>query len=170
MDVLEQKAKSAYIRASQKTSIGDMETQLAFLVKELKQSYCSVYQILRTAGSVAEASNAVFLQFERPADQSTAVQKKRASYGQNYYEKFVGGTKSMSRKRSEIVAQAQSWIGCKEADGSHKRLSTFTTTTSRWREDIRLSTLMHGVPLLQVRVPLPRDIQTLSLQSAAVIS
>lgn len=34
---------------------------------------------------------------------------------------------------------------------------------SRWREDIRLSTLMHGVPLLQVRVPLPRDIQTLSL-------
>ena len=105
-----------------KTSIGDMETQLAFLVKELKQSYCSVYKILRTAGSVAEASNAVLLQFERPADQSTAVQKKRASYGQNYYEKFVGGTKSMSRKRSEIVAQAQSWIGCKEADGSHKKI------------------------------------------------
>ena len=106
-------------------------------------------------------------------DLLTRVQRfrrKRASYGQNYYEKFVGGTKSMSRKRSEIVAQAQSWIGCKEADGSHKRLSTFTTTTSRWREDIRLSTLMHGVPLLQVRVPLPRDIQTLSLQSAAVIS
>lgn len=111
-----------FVRAK-KTSIGDMETQLAFLVKELKQSYCSVYQILRTAGSVAEASNAVLLQFERPADQSTAVQKKRASYGQNYYEKFVGGTKSMSRKRSEIVAQAQSWIGCKEADGSHKRFN-----------------------------------------------
>lgn len=110
-----------FVRAK-KTSIGDMETQLAFLVKELKQSYCSVYQILRTAGSVAEASNAVLLQFERPADQSTAVQKKRASYGQNYYEKFVGGTKSMSRKRSEIVAQAQSWIGCKEADGSHKKI------------------------------------------------
>lgn len=110
-----------FVRAK-KTSIGDMETQLAFLVEELKQSYCSVYQILRTAGSVAEASNAVLLQFERPADQSTAVQKKRASYGQNYYEKFVGGTKSMSRKRSEIVAQAQSWIGCKEADGSHKKI------------------------------------------------
>lgn len=28
----------------------------------------------------------------------------------------------MSRKRSEIVAQAQSWIGCKEADGSHKKI------------------------------------------------
>lgn len=28
----------------------------------------------------------------------------------------------MSRKRSEIVAQAQSWIGCKEANGSHKKI------------------------------------------------
>lgn len=110
-----------FVRAKNK-SIGDLETQLAFLVDEMKQSYCSLYQYLRTAGSVEEASNAVLLQFEKPADQSVTVQKKRASYGQKYYENFIGGTKIMSRKRSEIVAQAQSWIGCKESDGSHKKI------------------------------------------------
>lgn len=58
-----------FVRARNK-SIGDLETQLAFLIEEMKQSYSSVYQKLRTAGDVLGASNAVLLQFERPADQS----------------------------------------------------------------------------------------------------
>jgi len=33
----------------------------------------------------------VLLWYERPADQSDAVQKKRAGYGQGYYEKYSGG-------------------------------------------------------------------------------
>lgn len=51
---------------------------------------------LRTAGDVLGASNAVLLQFERPADQSVAVQKKRAAYGQKYYEMMCKGGKGMS--------------------------------------------------------------------------
>ena len=46
--------------------------------------------VLRTAKTVLEASNVVLLQYEKPADQSTAVQKKRAEYGQVYYDKFAG--------------------------------------------------------------------------------
>jgi hypothetical protein len=56
-----------------KKSIGDLQTQLAFLVKELSESYKSVWTVLKTAKTVAEASNAVLLQFERPADQSSTV-------------------------------------------------------------------------------------------------
>lgn len=59
---------------AQKTSIGDLNMQLNFLMKELSQSYPSVLNTLRTASSVLEASNAVLLKFERPADQSAAVQ------------------------------------------------------------------------------------------------
>lgn len=77
-------------------SIGDLEMQLDFLVEEMKQSYNSVYQKLRTAVNVLEASNVVLLQFEKPADQSTAVQQKRAAYGQKYYEKMCKGGSAMS--------------------------------------------------------------------------
>ena len=55
--------------------------QLEFLVKELKESYATVYNALKTASSVLEASNPVLLKFERPANQSVSVQNLRASYG-----------------------------------------------------------------------------------------
>lgn len=74
---------------AQKTSIGDLNMQLNFLMKELSQSYPSVLNTLRTASSVLEASNAVLLKFERPADQSAAVQQKRANFGQVYYDKYA---------------------------------------------------------------------------------
>ena len=70
-------------------SIGDLETQLKFLMYELNKNYTvSVLQVLKEAKSVLEASNAVLLKFERPADQSTAVQNKRAEYGQKYYNEY----------------------------------------------------------------------------------
>lgn len=73
---------------SQKKSIGDLEMQLNFLWKELSEGYKSVLSVLKSATSVLQASNAVLIQFEKPADQSKAVQDKRAQYGQEYYEKF----------------------------------------------------------------------------------
>ena len=70
-------------------SIGDLTTQLEFLMEELEKNYTSsVLAVLKNATSVLEASNAVLLKFERPADQSTAVQNKRASFGQEYYNKY----------------------------------------------------------------------------------
>lgn len=73
----------------QKKSIGDLTMQLNFLVQELKTSFPSVWQTLRTATTVAQASNVVLLQFERPADQSAAVQRKRADFGKTYYDKYA---------------------------------------------------------------------------------
>lgn len=73
-------------------SIGDLEMQLDFLWKELSESYKSVLTTLKTATSVLEASNAVLLKYERPADQSETVQKRRASYGQSYYDKYANKT------------------------------------------------------------------------------
>lgn len=73
-------------------SIGDLEMQLDFLWKELSESYKSVLTTLKTATSVLEASNAVLLKYERPADQSESVQTKRASYGQAYYDKYAPKT------------------------------------------------------------------------------
>lgn len=69
-------------------SIGDLDTQMEFLAYQLEKSYKSVWAILKKAKNVREASDAVLLQFERPADQSTAVQEKRAAYGQTYFDNY----------------------------------------------------------------------------------
>lgn len=81
-------------------SIGDLEMQLCFLVKELKELYTnSVYNVLRKATSVLEASNAVLLNFERPANMSASVQAIRAKYGQTYYDRYASGASS---NKSEV--------------------------------------------------------------------
>lgn len=88
-------------------SIGDLDTQLSFLMKELSEGYSGVLNTLRNATSVLEASNAVLLQFERPADQSQSAQFKRAGYGQTYYDKFAGTTTegvSNGMSNSSLVA------------------------------------------------------------------
>lgn len=72
-------------------SIGDLGMQLDFLWSELK-GYSKVMAQLENAKSVLEASNAMLLGFEKPADQSTAVQSRRAGYGQTYYNKYAGKT------------------------------------------------------------------------------
>ena len=74
---------------SKNKSIGDLTTQMEFLAKELKSDFKSVYATLQTATSVLEASNAVLLKFERPADQSEAAQTRRAAQGQKYYDAYA---------------------------------------------------------------------------------
>ena len=71
-------------------SIGDLEMQLAFLVKELA-GYTGVLSVLKTATTVQAASDKVLVDFERPADQSQSAKTRRASYGQKYYDKYAGG-------------------------------------------------------------------------------
>lgn len=70
-------------------SIGDLETQLYFLWQEI-QSYKGVYNTLKNATSVREASDAVLHGYEGPADQSEAAEQRRAGFGQTYYDRFAG--------------------------------------------------------------------------------
>lgn len=114
-------------------SIGDLETQLEFLYKELKESYSSVLTVLQTATSIRQASNIILFEYENPADQSISAQNKRASYGEKYYNKYSskinkkthstgGGDMSEKELRKKVVEIAESFYGCKESDGSHKKI------------------------------------------------
>jgi hypothetical protein len=73
------------------TSIGDLAFQLDFLWTEL-QRYTDLMAILKSAKTVREASDAVLLIYERPADQSVAVQEKRAGFGQGFFDRFAADT------------------------------------------------------------------------------
>ncbi|MDE5791925.1 MAG: N-acetylmuramoyl-L-alanine amidase, partial [Oscillospiraceae bacterium] len=59
----------SYAKACKK-SIGDLDMQLDFLLKELSESYSGVLKILKTTDSITTASDCVMCQYERPADTS----------------------------------------------------------------------------------------------------
>lgn len=82
-----------------KASIGDLETQLCFLWKELSESYGSVLTTLKNAKTIREASDAVLLKYERPANQGTSVQQARAAYGQEFFDQFAAKTNTGKEKR-----------------------------------------------------------------------
>ena len=63
------KAVYEYIKSKEK-SFGDLETQLDYIYKEISEYYKSVFNTLKTATSVREASDSVMLKYEKPANQS----------------------------------------------------------------------------------------------------
>lgn len=85
-------------------SVGDLETQLEYLVKELKESFSNVLNTLKSATSVQEASDVVLMEFERPAN-AAAKKKERADRGQTFYEKYAEAeVKKMTFTNSPLVS------------------------------------------------------------------
>ncbi len=78
--------------------------QLEFLYKELSESYSAVLTTLKNATSVLEASNAVLLKFERPANTGSTVQATRAAYGQKYYDAYAGTSASTTTTKTATDA------------------------------------------------------------------
>lgn len=100
-----------YIKSHNK-SIGDLESQLDFLYKELSENYKSVLITLKTATTILQASNVVLLKYERPADQSVSVQNKRAGYGQKYYDKYanLSNTQNSTQEAKPVGIKASSLL------------------------------------------------------------
>lgn len=87
---------------SRGVSIGDLDLQLDYLYKELCSGYRDLVNILHNANSVREASDAVLIQFERPADQSESMCIRREGYGKVYYDQYADKY-STEQDRSESV-------------------------------------------------------------------
>lgn len=82
--------KEAYLKyaKSKGKSIGDCETQLEYILKEIK-GYTQVYNVLKTTESIREASDIVLHQYEAPSDQSVSMEERRAGYSRVYYDKYA---------------------------------------------------------------------------------
>lgn len=72
------------------SSIGDVNLACAYLLYELKNDYSGVYNTLKSATSIRQASDKVLHDFESPADQSAEVEVLRAQMGTNIYEELTG--------------------------------------------------------------------------------
>lgn len=111
----------AYVRAAGR-SVGDLEAQIGFLLQELAGSFKAVLSTLKTAQDVRTASDAVLLQFERPADQSEAARARRAGYGQTYFNRYAPAAPAIvtENKLRRLVADTiQAWIGATKGSALH---------------------------------------------------
>lgn len=114
-------------------SIGDLETQLEFLIHELSTNYKSVHSALMSATSVKSASDAVLHKFEAPRDQSAAVEKKRASMGQVYYDKYAKIQASSKPSNDDVKGvnnmSNSSLVTCKVLSPNHSGRRTHAIDT-----------------------------------------
>lgn len=109
---------------SKGVSIGDLNTQLDYLVKELKTSYNTVYTVLTSTRSVQAASDAVLTHFEQPAN-AQSMKQERANYGYQYFNQFAsskGDDPVSTVTAGKILDIYRSWIGYSEANGKHKKI------------------------------------------------
>lgn len=97
--------KSLYEFIKEKNkSIGDLEAQLEYFWKEIS-SNGPLFAELKYSNSVKEASDAILHLYERPADQSAAVEKKRADFGTIFYDTYAEkGEPKMEKKEEKTVS------------------------------------------------------------------
>lgn len=96
-----------YVVEQRGGSIGDEERQLEFLILELQGSYKTVWNALRNATSIQEASNAVLAGFERPKDQSDKVKTYRASLGRQVYDAYANKSEAPQSQDGHVQINYQ---------------------------------------------------------------
>ena len=82
------KAELLAFAKSHGKSVGDLDMQIEFMLRELLNSYPVLFGDLRTATDVRKASDSVLVQYERPADMSESVKVKRAGFGEEFLREF----------------------------------------------------------------------------------
>ena len=69
-------------------SVGHLQMQLEYMVKELSESYKSVWKAVTEAKDIRTASDVVMLKYEKPATTTETAKKKRADYGKLFYIEY----------------------------------------------------------------------------------
>lgn len=93
-------------------SVGHLQMQLEYLVKEMSESYKTVWKAVTEAKDIRTASDIVMLKYEKPAGTSEAAKAKRGAYAQKFYAEFanepapdpspVPSGKKMIRAKSQV--------------------------------------------------------------------
>lgn len=79
---------------SKGVSISDFQMQIEFILKELTEHYTSIYEALKNAKSVREASDVVVTKYEKPATITEQTMATRAGFGEDFYNEFVNSMPS----------------------------------------------------------------------------
>lgn len=125
--------KKSLLEFAQKksASIGNRKMQAEFLMSELETRFTAVLSILKSAKTVREASDAVLLRFECPADTGESVRQRRAAFGEGYYSKLANANAAGSE---ESAAQPPYF---RTVDASLLNVRQDATTGSRILRQLR---------------------------------
>ena len=85
-------------------SVGHLQMQLEYLVKEMSESYKTAWKTVQSTNSIRTASDIVMLQYEKPATTTEAAKQKRAKYGQQFYDQFSGEKRVVATDNVRIRA------------------------------------------------------------------
>ena len=84
---------------SRNQSVGDLNVQLDYMVKELSGDFPITWKMMCEATDIRSASDSFMLRYEKPANTSEAMKQRRARYAQQFYEQFA--TKQSTCKTPE---------------------------------------------------------------------
>ena len=94
-------------------SVGHLQMQLEYMMKEMSESYKSVWSAVVNAKDIRIASDAVMLKYEKPAGTSEAAKAKREAYARKFYADFAKepaqkpSGKKMVRAKSQVNIRVQ---------------------------------------------------------------
>lgn len=88
-------------------SVGDLQMQLEYLVKEMSQSYKTAWKAVTEAKSIRTASDTVMLKYEKPATTTEAAKSKRAAYANKFYFQFAEQTDPAPQPAKKMVVATE---------------------------------------------------------------
>ena len=88
------------------TSVGNLRTQLEYLVQEMSQHYKTAWQAVTMATDIRSASDVVMLKYEKPAGTSEKAKQKRYEYGLKFFKEFTGMVPVNSTKTQQEAENA----------------------------------------------------------------
>lgn len=107
-----------YLYAREKgRGIDDIDIQLDFLLREI-QTYKTVWNTITKTDSIRVASDMILERYEKPANVSEAVKKKRAAYGQGYFDQYMK-VKPVETTNGTMVVTTHDNVNLREGNGTN---------------------------------------------------
>lgn len=100
-------------------SVGDINIQLNYIWKELKESYKTVYNAIMNATNIREASDVIMLKYEKPVNTSETMKQKRANYGQQFFNTFASGEKQETKPTMKKVVITKDRVNLRAGNGKN---------------------------------------------------
>lgn len=97
-------------------SVGDIQMQLEYLVKEMSQDYKSVWKAVTEANAIRTTSDIVMLRYEKPGTMTEAAKVKRANFAMAFYNQFADKTPTPEPSGKKTV-KAKSQVNIRSGPG-----------------------------------------------------
>lgn len=122
---------------SKNKSVGDLQTQIEWLYKELALSYKGVLNVLTDVNStISDCARVVMTKFERPKNQSEENQLKRVGYAQDFFNKYFADNKKPNLNVPIIALSAGHF---KYTSGKRCLKSIDPNETREWQLNSRIA-------------------------------